>query len=507
MLERLFHVRQGEATRTVLLFTYLFLVVTSYVVTKATRDAMFLERYHATALPYADIASAVAVGLVMAVYIRIGRVVGMRLALIGSLLTFSSTSFMFWLITRGEEPRWILPALYVWAGVFGVMLPAQVWTLANYVLTTREAKRLYGVIGSGAISGWIVGGFITKTAATHLGTPTLLLMTGLALGLCPPLVIAIWRTRPQAAEDDAPSAPASADDHPRGLSDSFRLVWRSPHLRAIAAVIFLSSLVTTVAAWQFRAIAKQYFPETDALTAFFGTFNVYAGLLSLGTQLFLTSRLLRRFGLGVALFVVPIALTAGSLGVLIWGGIGAAVLLKGSDQVLRYSIDRSTVELLYLPVPARQTFQAKAFIDTVVWRTGDCLGALLVLAAVTGMGLTAPQISIVTIVLLTGWMSAAWVAEGYYVENLRTSLHEHRMDAERLESVVIERSTAELLANALGSGKPEDIVYALDLLPERELPSLQGAGSSITRLRPSGGRRSRFSAVWATRPCCRKSRR
>ena len=40
--------------------------------------------------------------------------------------------------------------------------PAQVWTLANYVLTTREAKRSFGFIGSGAILGWIVGGLATR---------------------------------------------------------------------------------------------------------------------------------------------------------------------------------------------------------------------------------------------------------------------------------------------------------------------------------------------------------
>ena len=35
---------------------------------------------------------------------------------------------------------------------------------------------------------------------------------------------------------------------------------------------------------------------------------------------------------------------------------GRGVALKASDQVLRYSIDKATVELLYLPVPASQTF-------------------------------------------------------------------------------------------------------------------------------------------------------
>ncbi|MBZ5555890.1 MAG: HEAT repeat domain-containing protein [Acidobacteriia bacterium] len=479
MLSRLLQIREGESTRALLLFTYLFLVVTSYVVTKSTRDALFLEQYSAASLPYADIASSLSVGAVMAVYLRLGRRAGPRTLMVGSLVVFSVTSFVFWGLTgssRSAEPFWMLPVLYVWASVYGVLLPAQVWMLANHVLTTREAKRLYGIIGSGAIMGWIVGGMMTKAVAARLGTANLLLMTGIALALCPLLVTFIWRERGDAerrgdrvstADDAARRLPG-----PGGLRQSFAVVWRSPHLRAIAGVICLSSLVTTVAAWQFRAIAKSAIPETDALAAFFGTFNVYAGLLSLATQLFLTSRVLRRFGLGVALLVVPLALTAGSFAVLIWASIGSAVLLKGSDQVLRYSIDRSTVELLYLPVPEDQTRHAKAFIDTVVWRIGDCLGAICVLAGVVLLGLSAPQISIVTIVLLGGWIAAAATARRQYVNSLRTSLFEHRVDAERL-SQVIDRSTSDVLTTALRSDDPSDILYALNLLKDREAPLSQ----------------------------------
>ena len=51
--------------------------------------------------------------------------------------------------------------IYVWVGVLSVLVPSQVCTLANYVMTTREAKRAFGFIGSGAILGWIVGGYLT----------------------------------------------------------------------------------------------------------------------------------------------------------------------------------------------------------------------------------------------------------------------------------------------------------------------------------------------------------
>ncbi len=460
MLRRWLQIRHGESSRAVLLFACLFLVISSYVVTKSTRDALFLQRYSADRLPYADVASALIVAVVMAVYLRVHRRVGLRPMLAGTLLMFSAIGVGFWALGRSDEPAWMVAGIYVWASVSGVLLPAQVWTLANSVMTTREAKRLFGIVGSGALCGWMVGGLITRTAAMRLGTENLLLMTSGTLAVCALMVAAVWR-----GERKAPAS-AVATSELGGLTESLATVWQSPQLRAIAALICLSSIVTTIVAWQFRAIAKSFIPDTDALAAFFGTFNLYAGALSLGTQLVLTSRVLRRFGLGVALLVVPFALTIGSLGVLIAGGLWSAVFLKGGDQVLRYSIDRSTVELLYLPVPARQMAHAKALIDTVFWRVGDAVGALLVLASISLLGVTASLLSLENLGLLVAWIGAAVVAQRHYVRNLRDSIYEHRLDVERLTNVA-ERSTDDALTDALGAGESHDILYALTLIEGR----------------------------------------
>ena len=162
----------------------------------------------------------------------------------------------------------MLPVLYIWAGVSGVLLPAQVWTLANYTMTTREAKRLFGIVGSGALCGWMVGGLITTTVATRLHTESLLLLTAVTLAICPILVVMIWRER---RVETVEVNVVRTDEG--SLAESVSLVWNSPYLRSIAGLVLLCSLVTTLATWQFKTIAKTYYPETDELTAFFGSFQ------------------------------------------------------------------------------------------------------------------------------------------------------------------------------------------------------------------------------------------
>jgi len=451
-----------ELRRAFPIFVYLFLTMASSVASKAARDALFLDRYRAIDLPYVDIAIAVLVGIAAAAYIKIGQRTNLRNLQVGSLIFFAANALFFWLwaVIASYESGLLFIVIYVWVGVFSVLAPSQVWTLANYVMTTREAKRSFGFIGSGAILGWIVGGFATRTAVSAFGTESMLGFVALSLFMCSLLVIEIWRERPDYVGNDTPASGTGRERFP--LWGSLQLIRESAYLRAISALILIAALTTTIAGWQFKALAKAAVPNTDELAMFFGTFNMLAGVMSLVLQLVLTARVLRTVGVGPALFIVPTAMLMGSFGVLVLGTLVAAAALKASDQVLRYSIDKATVELLYLPVPAAHTFRVKSFIDTVVYRVGDASGGLVVLLFAAVLGWSPIQMSMVGIVFVVVWIGVAAVARRQYVENLRESIHQHRVDSERKAMPVLDRDTASLITSRL-KGTPKEIAYALSL--------------------------------------------
>ena len=451
-----------ELRRAFPLFAYLFLTMASSVASKAARDALFLDRYRAIDLPYVDIAIAFLVGVAASVYLWIGHRTNLRNLLVGSILFFAANAIVFWTWAASSvtESGALFIAIYIWVGVFSVLAPSQVWTLANYVMTTREAKRSFGFIGSGAILGWIVGGFATRTAVSRFGTENMLALIALSMLACALLVVMIWRNRPDYVGNDTPATGTDSDSGT--LFGSLALVRESPYLRAIAALVLISALTTTVAGWQFKAIAKAAIPDTDELAMFFGTFNMIAGVMSLILQLLLTGRVLRTAGVGAALFIVPSAMLMGSLGVFLLGTLVAAAALKASDQVLRYSIDKATTELLYLPVPAAHTFRVKSFIDTVVYRVGDAGGGLLVLLFAAVLHWSAVDMSRVGVVLIAAWLAAAFVARRQYVENLRESIHQHRVDYERASMPVMDRDTTAIISSRL-KGTTREIAYALSL--------------------------------------------
>ena len=493
LIERLLNLQRGDLARGSLLFTYLFLIMGSYIVARVSRDALFLDQFKAVQLPYADLAIAVLVGFVISGYMAIGRHFSLRNLLAGSLLFFALNSFAFWWLAHFHDFKWLYPVVYIWVGIFGVLAPAQVWTLANFVLTTREAKRVFGLVGSGSILGAILGAKFSSAIARRYGAESLLLAMAIAIALCAGLVWLIWRQKERMLAEQRHESLSAQQTPPRVL-ECLRFVWSEPYLRAIASLILVASIVTSVAGWQFKALAKQFIPATNQLAAFFGDFYFYAGIAGLLVQLLVTARLLRRFGLGAALFVVPVGLLLGSIGVLIWGAvtIWAAIALRSGINVLQYSIDKPSVELLYLPVSQQIKNQVKSFIDTVVWRLGDGLAAVGVLAFATILGWSAVQVSWVNMLFIGAWSVAVVFARRRYVTTLRESILQHRLDAERASAPVLDRSTTDLLADRLTATDPKEILYALDLF---QMGHQQAAHPAVRGLLSHPGHEVRQKAI------------
>jgi ATP:ADP antiporter, AAA family len=455
------NVHPEDLGRGLFLSSCLFLIISSNVIGKVVRDALFLAHFKAVQLPYADIASGILVGFMVVAYLRLARRISLRSLLIGSQLFFAANCGVFWILANFYHPAWLYPVFYIWVGIFGVLAPTQVWTLANCLLTTREAKHVYGLVGGGAILGSIFAGFLSKSVARAFGTESLLLGMVLLLLICSVVMYAAWRTGKFKLTESKESQVETPGSEQKDVQGSLRLVLSSKYLRAVAAVICISNFVTTLTGWQFKAIAKEFLINKDRLAIFFGDFYFYAGILGLVFQLLLTTRSLRRFGIGTMLFALPFIVLVGSSGLLIWGTLAAVVFLKGGDQVLRYSLDKSTVELLYLPLAHRVKLKAKWFIDTVIWRLGDGLAGVVVLIFATYLHFAPQQLSWIVLLLVAGWLAAVFFGGRQYLKVLGDSINEHRLSADQASALALDRSTSELLASKLNVSDPKDILYAL----------------------------------------------
>ena len=447
-------IQPGEGRPALLAFIYLFLIISSYLMIKTVRNALFISEYGAMKLPYVMVGVAALAGVFAAGYIRLARQLTTWRLVFWSLIFFVSNLLLFWwLAIRGRA--WLYPVIYMWAGVFGVIAPMQVWTLANELFTTRQAKRLFGFVGAGGILGGFSGGVLANRLAPLVGTSNLLLVVAGMLCLAA-LIVYIVASRGFVQPRTAFEAPP-----PQNLRQSLGVVFGSPHLRLLAALVFISALVTTSVDFQFNVIAERHVPERDELTAFFGA--VYAGmaLASFLVQILFTSRLLAWFGVGFVVLMLPCSLTVSTLVLLSTGTLWAGVFLKASDGSLKHSVDRSGRELLYLPVPSSIKIHAKSTIDTVMDRLGDGSAGMLQILLVTALGLGLQGSLAANLGLILVWLLVAVRLKHAYVRQLLSSIGKPR----RLEfdaAVMQDADARQTLEGILGSGTDAEKLGALE---------------------------------------------
>jgi len=475
VIERALHLRPGDFRRGLPLFSYYFLIIASAQIGQIARDALVLDRFSALQLPYLDISVSILIGFVVALYIRLGRMMSLRNLLVGSISFYAITVTALWWAIHFHQRSWVSLVLYVWVGIVGALAPAQVWTLANFVWTTREAKRLFGMLGSGGILGGVFAGFVSARMTDAFGAESLLLLMGIPLASAAWVVIAVWEKRSEATETNS----VVSGSGPQNLSDSLRLIAESSHLRSIATLVFLSSVVATIAAWQTKAVAQATFVSKDALAVFFGHFDGYVCLLALAAQLFLTGKVLQRFGIGIALAALPLFLFAGSLTVIIWGSLWTVVFAKGSDRVFRYSIDTAAQQLLYLPVSSRVKLQVKSFIDTVIWRFGGGFAGVVLLIFTSGLGLTASQVGWLSVFFISVWMATAFSARRQYITTLGENIRQLDFDEGNGLVPVLDVTTSNILMTKLRSADTNDILHALTLYEMGQHQQVLGAVQSL----------------------------
>jgi ATP:ADP antiporter, AAA family len=171
----------------------------------------------------------------------------------------------------------------------------------------------------------------------------------------------------------------------------------------------LFAITSTFLYFQQAGIVSSSFSDRGAQTAFFATVDLLVNVLTLVVQLFVTGRIVLLFGVALTLGVLP-ALTIVGFGALaLLPTIAAVAVFQVMRRAADYAIARPTREVLFTVVPREDRYKAKSFIDTVVYRTGDQVGAWSV-ALFRWVGLSTAATSLVVIPIAALWLlNALWL--------------------------------------------------------------------------------------------------
>jgi AAA family ATP:ADP antiporter len=381
LLKTLFNLRREEIAPVLIAAVFFFCVLTALMLLRPARDALGMER-GIESIRWLFIGTAV---VTLAVNPLFGWLVSRlrRLQFIGATYGFFVLSLVgFWALLMfapgvvGERSGQVF---YVWFSVFNLFVTMVFWALLADRFTSDQGKRLFALISVGGTLGAIFGPWLTSQLAEPLGTPNLLLVAGGFLLLALAMAWLLVGVAPDQANIDTPAAVAVSASESERIGGSawagLRAVFRSSYLSGIAGYILLMTVLATFIYFTRLQMVAAVSDSMDARAAILGNIDMWTQVAVLILQLTLTGKIIERFGLGVALAILPAVTALGFIGLAIYGSFVVLILLEAANRAVQRGLTRPAREALFTAVSREEKYKAKAFVDTFVYRTGDVIGA------------------------------------------------------------------------------------------------------------------------------------
>ena len=463
---------EKEVVSLLLMFLYSFLAMSAYNIIQPIQRSLFIEGLGSRRIPYVQFAAGLFIGLLMSGYAwlmsRLPRRWALPITQSGIILLLVAFWFLF---STLPEQKWVAAGFYILGLILGILLISQFWTLANVVYNPRQAKRLFGFIGGGSSLGGMLGAWITLFSQ-KVGTVNLLLISAGLMLACMAVVIAIVH-RERVGGDVSLSGEQKKGV---GARRAFQLLQSSRHLRLIAIVISFGAIGAAILDQQLNMATEAFKGPggKDAMTAFLGQIRFWLSAVGFLIQIALTSRIHRYLGVGFALLLLPVGLGATAVIVLFNAVLWAPSLARVFDQTMRYTVDKTTREILYMPLQNEIKYEAKPFVDVTLDRFAKGMTAVLLLILISpwGFHLGWQKLSYVSVTLTVIWIFVALRARRGYRMAFRQSLENQIIKPSEMRPAVADLSTIETLVQELASPDSSRVLYAMDMLESIDRRSL-----------------------------------
>lgn len=410
---RAFNLRREEVAPVLIAALFFFCVLTALMLLRPARDALGMER-GIESIRWLFIGTALATLAVNPVF---GWLVARlrRLQFIGATYGFFVLSLVgFWALlvfAPGAVGQRSGQVFYVWFSVFNLFVTMVFWALLADRFTSDQGKRFFALISVGGTLGAIFGPWLTSRLAVPLGTPSLLLVAGGFLLAALAMAALLVRVVPDRnATVGATASPVDATVGNERIGGSawagLAAVFRSRYLTAIAGYVVLMTVLATFIYFTRLQMVAAVADDMDARAAILGNIDMWTQVAVLVLQVTLTGKLIQRFGLGVALAILPVATALGFVGLAIYGSFVVLVLLEATNRAVQRGITRPAREALFTVVSREEKYKAKAFVDTFMYRAGDVVGAQAE-GGLGRLGLALGGLASVVVPLALAWAALA----------------------------------------------------------------------------------------------------
>jgi AAA family ATP:ADP antiporter len=425
LLQRFLNVRREEVAPILVAALYFFCVLTATQVLRSARDAIGM-RGGLDEVRWLFVGTAV-------VTLGVNPIFGWLVSRFNRLIFISATYAFFALSLAGFYALITLaPAavgeisgrvFYVWYSVFTLFSTMVFWALMADRFTPEQSKRLYGAIAVGGTLGAIFGPWLASVLVDPLGTAAMMLVSAGFLLTAIGAARAVAWLQPGQAQGPAPEASLNRAVIGGNAWAGIGAVLRSRYLLAISGYVLLMTIIGTFLYFTRLSMVAALGEDIDMRTGVFAQLDTITQSATLLLQLVLTGHIMKRFGVSVALMLLPLTAALGFIGLAAVGSFAVLVLFQAAYSAMQRAVARPARETLFTVVSREEKYKSKAFTDTFVYRGGDVVGAW------TEGGLRALGLGLVGLASVALPLAVVWAGLGLWLGRQQTRLTQSRARA------------------------------------------------------------------------------
>jgi AAA family ATP:ADP antiporter len=399
VLTRVVAVQREEIVGLVWSFAFFFFVLSAYYIVRPLRDEMGVT-LGPQRLPW--LFSAVLVVMLAAVPL-FGWVVSTfaRRRIVPVVYGFAIANLLgFWLcFASGAHGAIVAATFFVWVSVFNLFVVSLFWSLMSDLYRSEQATRLYGFIAAGGSAGALAGPLLTQSLVAILGATNLLLVSALLLLAATKAALVLRSLFAGISAQQSEERPLG-----KGLLAGAIAVWRSPYLFRIALWILVANLVSTLFYLEQARIVGETLADRTQRVQLFARLDLAVGIATILAQVFLTARVIERFGITAAVATLPTFAGLGLVGLALAPTLAVIVSILATERALAFAISNPAMKVLYTVLEPEQKYKAQNFNDTVVFRAGDAASGWIFNSLAKSLGLSLGAVAVITLPLAAFWL-------------------------------------------------------------------------------------------------------
>ena len=328
-------------------------------------------------LPYLLGIGALVMLLLNPIYSWLASQRNLRGVLIGCYSFFIINLLIFitlWEFFNLSAAIWLSQIFYIWCNVYSFFVVSIFWVVIINLFRGDNATNTFGVIAAGGSLGAFLGSEISKQLASTFNESGIIFFTSISIiFLILALAVGLILLNRFASSKDIDTAVGG------NSFDALKNLISSAQIRSIGLYMYIWTAMMTVHWVTSIEIVNTWSSDGGNRIIFFSRIEQTVTILTLFTQFFLTSMIIRFAGPKTILMFYGFLFMGAFIGYYLNPSIGFVFVITIILRLFEYGINKPTREVVFSYLKRTDRYKSTVMVDTFLVRMGDFSGSGFIL--------------------------------------------------------------------------------------------------------------------------------